>query len=86
MSTSPSTEELIAENQLLREELDFYRSILFADISPQGVSLYNALQHAVDIREENSRLRNGEEFKRISHECTALRAEVLNLQARLEGK
>lgn len=79
-SDSESVSQLITENQRLVEEINYYREILFADVTPSGISMFNALRQAVDIAEENSRLRSGEEFKRIQAECQELRDEIVKLK------
>ncbi len=72
--------ELGSANQQLHDELNYYRSLLFADSSPQGVSIVNALRHAVDIVEENKRFRNGEVYVNLKNKCDELRKELESLQ------
>jgi hypothetical protein len=51
------TESLEEHVQSLRQELDFYKSLLFSNLNPQSASIINALRAAVGIQEENERLK-----------------------------
>ena len=66
---------LLFENEQLREEVNYYRMLLFADMTPKSASIINALRKAVDVVEENERLRSGAELQRVSALCRELEKE-----------
>ena len=86
MSNSQETTEIQEENQRLIGEVEYYRSILFADMSPQTASIINALRHAVDVVQDNKRLRSGEELQRMVTMVELLEKENQSLRNALNRK
>jgi hypothetical protein len=79
-------EILSQENEYLRAEINYYREILFSDLSPAGCSIINALRAAVEIREENRRLRDSGELRRLEEQCKCLEDENAALRAALNPR
>lgn len=55
MNDEPVTPEL--QIRRLQDEVDFYKSILFSSVNPQSASIINSLRSAMEIQDENTRLR-----------------------------
>ena len=79
-------EFLRSENQRIHAENEFFRSILFASVTPSTASIVNALRHASDISRESERIRDGSELDKIKKLCTALEAENAALRMRLSNE
>jgi cell shape-determining protein MreC len=56
-------------------EVEYYKSLLFADMNPQIASILNALRLAREAVEENERLKNGGEIERLRRLCAELERE-----------
>jgi hypothetical protein len=78
---------LRVENEHLRSEVMYYRSLLLSDGNPQTYSLVNSLRAAVDIKQENERLRSqNSELGRLRELCDRLESENLALRREAQAK
>ncbi len=82
----PLTSEECKEAMALREEVNYYKSLIFADINPQTASVINALRFARETVEENERLRSGDELKDLRKLCDELERENAALKRELASK
>ena len=85
-STDDALAAALQETALLWEEVEYYRRILFVDLNPESASILNALRKAVDVVDENVRLRNGEELAKMTAVCKGLEIENRILKSQLKDR
>jgi hypothetical protein len=77
--------DIHAENEILRNEVIYLKSLLFSDRSAQSCSIIESLRSAVRIKEENAILRRRDDNHDILHRlCEELEAENKILRQALD--
>jgi hypothetical protein len=75
MTSDEALTQSRAEVRALQAEVNYYRSLLFTRIDPLNSSVLNALRHAVDICEENRKLKEDPGYARLQSICIELESE-----------
>lgn len=86
MSVEDSLAQAKLEIRALQAEINYYRSLLFARIDPLNASVLNALRNAVDVCDENRKLKEEVTYTRLREICSALEEENKILKARIHGE